>query len=53
MSQVDKVCAEKTCLSHMCDTSVCDYRWYSLIHLKSVVFLNVALLSKRCHLIAL
>ena len=24
MSQIDSVCAEKTCLSHMYDTSVCD-----------------------------
>ena len=24
MSQVDSVCAEKTCLSHMYDTTVCD-----------------------------
>ena len=38
MRQVDSVCAEKTCLSYMCDTSICNQ------HMKSVVLL-VTMLS--------
>ena len=38
MSQVKSVCAEKTCLSNMYDTSVCNQHMLSnWIHIKSVV----------------
>ena len=40
MSQVDSVCTEKTCLSHMYDTSVCDkHTLSSSIHIRSVVLI--------------
>ena len=40
MSQVVNVCAEKTCLSHMYDTSACDkHTLSSKIHIKSVVLI--------------
>ena len=29
MSKIDNVCLEKTCLSHMCDTSVCNHHMLS------------------------
>ena len=40
MSQVDSVCAEKTCSSHMCDTSICNQQMLkrsqqALIHKKA------------------
>ena len=40
MSQFDSVCTEKTCLSHMFDTSVgAKHALNSSIHIKSVVLI--------------
>ena len=40
MSQVDCVCGEKICLSHIYNTSACDkHTLSSKIHIKSVVLL--------------
>ena len=45
MSQVDSVCTEKTCVSHMYNTSVCHQNILrNLTHIKSVVLI-VAILS--------
>ena len=45
MSQADSVCAEKTCVSHMYDTSVCNQHMLSnWIQIKLVVLI-VAILS--------
>ena len=40
MSQIDIVCTEKTCLSHMYDTNVCNQHILSnYIHIKLVVLI--------------
>ena len=49
MSQVEGFCTEKTCLSHMYDTSVCgQHMLNNQIHIKLVV-LMVAILSLNCN----
>ena len=36
MNEADSVCIEKTCLSHMCDTSVCNYHMLSNLDIHNV-----------------